>query len=362
MFPFEFPPLTEYESYNGNSIRLKYYLTVTVLTKSSAKPNTQVEFLVAIPKDVTEQTAISQQLGIEKIIHFDLNLTKNVYDLDDVVMGSIYIRLLRVKIGRVDVHLVRKEFSGKPQTEKNSSIINTFGIADGQLVKGDILPIRFYLKKIPLTPTFDNIADAYSVRYYLSFVFVDDEDRKYETSLEILLNRFNAPISHEKMIPPVNVIDFERLKDVKELSMGGNADDINEEELLKEIKDEENVKQNDEKQNDDAPLSFGEPITQDDPIEEQNIQNVDESSVQKDDVITSNQEEKIDNVVVGDEPKAEDFIIEEEKKDEEEEKENDKQESIEDMNDSHTPQQESVDNELNNESADVADFISDANE
>jgi len=50
---------------------------------------------------------------------------------------------------------------------------------DGAPMKGDCVPVRFYLSSVDLTPTFENINKQFSVRYYMNLVLVDDEDRRY---------------------------------------------------------------------------------------------------------------------------------------------------------------------------------------
>lgn len=50
---------------------------------------------------------------------------------------------------------------------------------DGAPVKGECIPIRFYLVSTDLTPTYENVNKRFSVKYYLNLVLVDEEDRRY---------------------------------------------------------------------------------------------------------------------------------------------------------------------------------------
>jgi len=54
---------------------------------------------------------------------------------------------------------------------------------------GESIPIRLYLDGFDLTPTYRNIANKYSVRYYLNLVLVDEEERRYFKQQEITLYR-----------------------------------------------------------------------------------------------------------------------------------------------------------------------------
>jgi len=60
---------------------------------------------------------------------------------------------------------------------------------DGCPSKGEVIPIRLYLAGYDLTPTFKNINNKYSVKYFLNLVLVDEEDRRYFKQQEITLWR-----------------------------------------------------------------------------------------------------------------------------------------------------------------------------
>jgi vacuolar protein sorting-associated protein 26 len=61
---------------------------------------------------------------------------------------------------------------------------------DGCPVRGERIPLRLYLSGMgDLTPTYSNVANSYSVRYFLNLVLVDEEDRRYFKQQEITLRR-----------------------------------------------------------------------------------------------------------------------------------------------------------------------------
>ncbi|ENY60779.1 vacuolar sorting protein 26, putative [Entamoeba histolytica HM-1:IMSS-A] len=219
MYPFEFAPLNQYESYNGKFLKLKYVLSVRIMSKSHINPQ-EKEFALIIPHTPSLIQPINQELGIEKIIQLDLKLSKNSYALNDVVMGSLFIRLLHVKICRVEMNVIRVESIGRPLMEKSRTNFKNIQLVDGQLVKGDIVPLRFFLKNLQLTPTLTNIADIFSVNYYLSFDFIDEEGMKYNCATEINLYRGEKDQKDVRMIPPVNIVDLEHLASVSHLYIG----------------------------------------------------------------------------------------------------------------------------------------------
>ena len=48
---------------------------------------------------------------------------------------------------------------------------------------------RLFLSPYDLTPTFSNVHNRFSVKYYLNLVLVDEEDRRYFKQQEIQLFR-----------------------------------------------------------------------------------------------------------------------------------------------------------------------------
>jgi hypothetical protein len=54
---------------------------------------------------------------------------------------------------------------------------------------GESIPVRLFLTPYELTPTYRNINNKFSVKYYLNLVLVDEEDRRYFKQQEITIYR-----------------------------------------------------------------------------------------------------------------------------------------------------------------------------
>lgn len=54
---------------------------------------------------------------------------------------------------------------------------------------GESIPVRLFLSPYDLTPTYRNINNKFSVKYFLNLVLVDEEDRRYFKQQEIVLFR-----------------------------------------------------------------------------------------------------------------------------------------------------------------------------
>jgi Vacuolar protein sorting-associated protein 26 len=51
------------------------------------------------------------------------------------------------------------------------------------------VPIRLYLSKLNLSPTYRSVNSVFSVKYYINLVLVDEEDRRYFKQQEIVFWR-----------------------------------------------------------------------------------------------------------------------------------------------------------------------------
>lgn len=67
--------------------------------------------------------------------------------------------------------------------------LNKFEIMDGAPVKGECIPVRFYLASTDLTPSFKNVYNRFQCRYFLNLVLIDEEERRYFKQQEITLWR-----------------------------------------------------------------------------------------------------------------------------------------------------------------------------
>lgn len=65
-----------------------------------------------------------------------------------------------------------------------------------------IMWCRLYLSPYDLTPTYSNIQNKFSVKYYLNLVLVDEEDRRYFKQQEIQLFRMEEPLPEQQAKPP----------------------------------------------------------------------------------------------------------------------------------------------------------------
>ncbi|CAI5534527.1 unnamed protein product [Closterium sp. Naga37s-1] len=177
IYPFEFQNVEmQYESYNGVNVRLGYILRVTVSRNYSS--------------NIVKEKDFWMEVGIEDCLHIEFEYNKSKYHLKDVVIGKIYFLLVRIKIKHMELEIRRRESTGSgPNTYNESETLAKYEVMDGAPVRGECIPIRLFLSPYDLTPTYRNINNKFSVKYFLNLVLVDEEDRRYFKQQEITLFR-----------------------------------------------------------------------------------------------------------------------------------------------------------------------------
>eukprot|EP00199_Chlamydomonas_sp_CCMP681_P000650 CAMPEP_0119107076 /NCGR_PEP_ID=MMETSP1180-20130426/7935_1 /TAXON_ID=3052 ORGANISM="Chlamydomonas cf sp, Strain CCMP681" /NCGR_SAMPLE_ID=MMETSP1180 /ASSEMBLY_ACC=CAM_ASM_000741 /LENGTH=500 /DNA_ID=CAMNT_0007092509 /DNA_START=118 /DNA_END=1620 /DNA_ORIENTATION=- len=193
VFPFEFKDVDlQYDSYRGQAVRCRYLLRVSVTGKGMA-PDARREFNIWVTnyEEASEAAApIKMEVGIEDCLHIEFEYDKARYHLNDVVVGRIYFLLVRIKLKHMEVEIRRKETTGAgTAAHSDSETLAKYEIMDGAPVRGESVPIRLYLTPYDLAPTYRDVNNKFSVRYFLNLVLVDEEDRRYFKQQEITLFR-----------------------------------------------------------------------------------------------------------------------------------------------------------------------------
>ncbi|KAG2493560.1 hypothetical protein HYH03_008374 [Edaphochlamys debaryana] len=192
-FPFEFRNVElQYDSYRGQQVRCRYLLRVTVAGRGmTADSKRDFPLWVRNYEKLHEAAApIKMEVGIEDCLHIEFEYDKAKYHLRDVVVGKIFFLLVRIKLKYMELEIRRKETTGSGSaTHNESDTIAKYEIMDGAPVKSESIPIRLYLAPFDLTPTYREVHNKFSVRYFLNLVLVDEEDRRYFKQQEIGLYR-----------------------------------------------------------------------------------------------------------------------------------------------------------------------------
>ena len=197
-FPFAFNNVEkQYESYRGIEFNVRYILRV-IISCSLRNLTWEREFGVARPETkeilTTLNDPIKMDVGIEDWLHLSFELDRTKYSTKDVITGRVTFKTVSMKLKLMLLQIIRREtiIGG----EMDNAVLCKFEIMDGGPIKNEIVPIRFFLSPYELTPTYINVNNKFSVKYYVNMVLFDDKDKRYFKQHEIVLYRIPR-------IPPV---------------------------------------------------------------------------------------------------------------------------------------------------------------
>ena len=180
-----------YESYRGINFNVKYLLRAIIETKFRSLI-WEREFGVIKPqkKEALEllNDPIEMNAGIENFLHLSFILDRSKYSTKDVITGRIIFKKVSFKLKMMALEIIKKESDHNGKIISNLTLCK-FEIMDGAPIKNEIIPIRFFLSPYELSPTYKNINNTFSVRYYINLIIFDSKDKRYYKQHEIILYR-----------------------------------------------------------------------------------------------------------------------------------------------------------------------------
>ncbi|CAK0801610.1 unnamed protein product [Prorocentrum cordatum] len=190
------PGIYTYSSFpfspSGINVRLRYFVRLCVVRNYATNITKEIDMVVQnlYPQPELNNT-LKMEVGIEDCLHIEFEYDKAKYHLKDVVVGKVYFLLVRIKIKHMELNIVRREATGASggQQQTDNETLTKFEIMDGAPVKDQCIPVRLYMNGFDLTPTYKNVQNKFSVKYFLNLVLVDEEDRRYFKQQEIFMYR-----------------------------------------------------------------------------------------------------------------------------------------------------------------------------
>jgi len=180
------------DTYSGINVRMRYFVRLTVSRNYGSNIVKEVDMVVQNLYPQPEvNNPLKMEVGIEDCLHIEFEYDKSKYHLKDVVIGKVYFLLVRIKIKNMELNIIRRESTGASGASQNTDneTLTKFEIMDGAPIKDQCIPVRLYLSGFELTPTYKNVQNKFSVKYFLSLVLIDEEDRRYFKQQELFLWR-----------------------------------------------------------------------------------------------------------------------------------------------------------------------------
>eukprot|EP00993_Chasmostoma_nieuportense_P001742 NODE_2596_length_1140_cov_117.951629_g2476_i0.p1 GENE.NODE_2596_length_1140_cov_117.951629_g2476_i0~~NODE_2596_length_1140_cov_117.951629_g2476_i0.p1 ORF type:complete len:333 (+),score=91.67 NODE_2596_length_1140_cov_117.951629_g2476_i0:53-1000(+) len=209
VLPFVFDCVKPHESYRGLNARVSYFVKVSVIRsvknithrqelwvlklETKHKPLSDNSDRKAYFKEKNFAKGVSMEVGVGDMLHIEFKYDKKLFHLQELVMGQVNFKAvasdMNLQLGEVSI--VKREFIGVGDNQiSEAETLTKYEIMDGTPIAGELVPIRLYLKSVPrLTPTYELIQNAFSVKYYVNLVLVTGDGKRYFKQQEIIIYR-----------------------------------------------------------------------------------------------------------------------------------------------------------------------------
>ena len=181
-----------YESYKGLYAQVKYFIKIIINTNLIYYLYEE-EFAAVNPKEdiilMENDDSIKMSVGLQNLLSIDFELEHINYNCRGTIKGLITFNYIHFPIKYVEVQLLKSEVVLNENNKKEPVVIEDIELIDGNPDKNDTVPFRIFLKSYNLTPTYKNINNIFSVKYYVNLIVGDFEKNTFFKQTEIKLFR-----------------------------------------------------------------------------------------------------------------------------------------------------------------------------
>lgn len=177
-------------SYYGQVFDVIYYVELKII-QTFKDIIEAAHFLVFLFSDPETNEPIHNEVGMSNVLHVEFVFPQAKFDCTDVVIGAAYFILVKLRIVHMQVALYCNETYDRGGHElRKKTILSTAEILDGPPVRGDYVPIRFFLGSQDIWP-FRNFKGSHGMaELYLRVQMTDENGKKYFKRLKVDIARF----------------------------------------------------------------------------------------------------------------------------------------------------------------------------
>jgi vacuolar protein sorting-associated protein 26 len=171
-------------SFYGPTLSVAYGLEVKMLRRFGDFVHCQ-PFVVFGFDDGQGNEPIHNEIGISGVLQYEFIFSRRKFDCHDMVIGVVYPTFVRIRIVHMQLSLYcAEQYVQGGRLLRERTKIATTEIMDGPPVRGDKIPIRFFLGDWNVWPYLDFVGSAVRVDWYFMVRLIDDNGKKYYKRLK----------------------------------------------------------------------------------------------------------------------------------------------------------------------------------
>ena len=175
-------------SYDGCEISAEYLVEFRIVR--GFKDFVMERKIMVLDFQTFENGRCTFELGIRGLLHVEFIFTKKYVDTQDVVIGRICFLNAKLRIVQMSIVLCCKETfkAGGVSVEKEREL-KVCEVLDGTVVRGDSIPVRFFLGDADICPFTAPEGCKLQVHYFLMARLADETGKKYYKPMKLNIIR-----------------------------------------------------------------------------------------------------------------------------------------------------------------------------
>ena len=178
-------------TYKGTAINVVYAVQIVVVHRIIDYKVESPFTVVLFQKPISTNEAIHNEVGIRNVLHIEFVFPKGIIDCHEPLVGAVYFILIKLRIVHMAITLYRNEtYTSDDVFIKKKTELKTIEIMDGAPVRGDHIPIRFFISEADIWPFIPFKGSQLKVEHYARAVLTDENGKKYYKRLKVDFARF----------------------------------------------------------------------------------------------------------------------------------------------------------------------------
>jgi vacuolar protein sorting-associated protein 26 len=167
------------------------YIIQARINVGNTEYNTSVPVYVLFTEPVPDKiTPLKAEVGIQNVLHVEFVIQNPIFDCGGVIIGKVNFLVVKIRIVNMYLQIRRTEyFNNGIISYRNEAIIAQYEILDGMPVRGDTVPIRFYLPSVKVWPYPKSSGRNLEVKYNIRLFLLDENGKHYFKDLSDTVTR-----------------------------------------------------------------------------------------------------------------------------------------------------------------------------
>ena len=179
-------------SYKGTVINVVYAIQLIIHQRFSFFDFKTEKIFTVLTFNKTPDNAVPQhnEVGIKNVLLIEFIFPNPIIDCTDVLLGSVYFLLVKLRIVSMKLSLIRVEtYISDDIYFRKKTVLKEYEVMDGPPVRGDHIPIRFFLGDCDLWPYDEFKGSLLTVSYTIKATLVDENGKNYFKRLNVDIKR-----------------------------------------------------------------------------------------------------------------------------------------------------------------------------